>query len=255
MLRRDRFYVDVGRLYACGMGREEFVIETFVAMADTLASDYDIADFLHDLVERCQAALAVDAGGVMLEDPDGALRLAAATSEKMNRYEQAEIRNDEGPCIDAYRRVEQIVAHDLNEAKERWPKAVEAALDLGLQAVYAFPLRLRGDCIGALNLYREATGPFGDDDVRLAQAFADVAAIGILQQIQVAEAETRAEQLQNALNSRVIIEQAKGVVMAQTGIAPQEAFSLLRSHARANRVTLQEVARGVVEAQSAKVLN
>ena len=230
------------------------VAETFIALADTLASDYDVGDFLHDLIERCQNALGVDAGGVMLEDPDGTLRLAAATSEKMERYEQAEISNDEGPCIDAYRSVDQVVAHDLNEAKERWPKAAEAALALGLNAVYAFPLRLRGDCIGALNLYRETTGPFGNEDVQLAQAFADVAAIGILQRRQVADAEGRAEQLQNALNSRIIIEQAKGVVMAQTGASSQEAFSILRDHARNKRVKLQEVANGVVEAQSARRL-
>lgn len=236
------------------MAREQFVTDTFVAMADTLASDYDVAEFLHDVVERCQAALAVDAGGVMLEDPEGNLRLAAATSQKMDEYEKAEISNDEGPCIDAYRGVEQIVADDLNAAKERWPKAVDAALKLGLQAVYAFPLRFRGDCIGALNLYREQPGPFDESDVRLAQAFADVAAIGILHHRQVAQVEMRAEQLQTALSSRVIIEQAKGVVMAQTGVSSQEAFELLRRHSRSSRMKLQEVAGGVVEAQSAKML-
>lgn len=236
------------------MGREQFVIDTFVGLADTLASDYDIADFLHDLVQRCQEALEVDAGGVMLEDPEGKLRLATATSEKMQEYEQAEVRHNEGPCIDAYRNVEQVVAHDLNEAKERWPKAVAAALDLGLQAVYAFPLRLRDDCIGALNLYREASGPFGEADMRLGQAFADVAAIGILQQRQITRAEMRADQLQTALNSRVIIEQAKGVLMAKAGVPPEEAFELLRRHARSRRAKLQEVARGVVESQSTESL-
>lgn len=232
------------------MSREQFVIDTFVGLADTLASDYDVADFLHDLVERCQEALGVDAGGVMLEDPDGTLRLATATSRKMQQYELAEVTHGEGPCIDAYRNVDQVVANDLNEARERWPKAVEAALELGLQAVYAFPLRLRDDCIGALNLYRESTGPFGEADVRLGQAFADVAAIGILQQRQVTQAEQRADQLQDALSSRVIIEQAKGVLIAKTGLPPDEAFELLRTHARSHRTKLQEVARGVVESQS-----
>ena len=227
------------------------MIDTFVSLADTLASDYDIAEFLHDLVERCQEALGVDAGGVMLEDPDATLRLAAATSEKMERYEQAEIGNDEGPCIDAYRNIEQVVAQDLNEAKRRWPKAADAALNLGLQAVYAFPLRLRNDCIGALNLYREVKGPFGEDDVRLAQSFADVAAIGILQHRAIADAETRADQLQSALNSRIVIEQAKGVVMAKTGKSAQEAFLMLRAYARSKRTKLQDVAGMVVESQSA----
>ena len=232
------------------MGREQFVIDSFVSLADTLAGDYDIGDFLHELVERCQQALKVDAGGVMLESPGGTLRLAAATSETMERYEEAEIRNAEGPCIDAYRTVDQVVAQNLHEAKDRWPKAVEEALNLGMQAVYAFPLRLRDDCIGALNLYRETPGVFDEDDVRLAQAFADVAAIGILQERKSKGAQRRADQLQVALDSRVVIEQAKGVIIAKTGMSTQEAFELLRSHAREQRVRLHAVAAGVVESQS-----
>ena len=233
------------------MDREQFVVDTFVALADTLASDYDIGDFLHECIERCQEALGVDAGGVMLEHEDGTLRLAAATSQKMEHYEEAEIRNDEGPCIDAYRNVEQVVAEDLDRSSDRWPKAAAAALDLGMRAVYAFPLRLRDDCIGALNLYRESTGPFGDDDVRLAQAFADVAAIGILQERRASDSETRTGQLQTALKSRVVIEQAKGVIMAKAGVSEPEAFNMLRSHARNRRVKLHDVASGVVKSQSA----
>ena len=239
--------------YARIMGREQFVLDTFVSLADTLASDYDVTDFLHELVVRCQEALGVDAGGVMLEDPETTLRLAAATSEKMERYEQAEITSGEGPCIDAYRNVTQVVAHDLREEADRWPNAAGEAMALGMQAVYAFPLRLRGDCIGALNLYREKAGPFHDDDVRLAQAFADVAAIGILQERRTAASEARAEQLQLALTSRIIIEQAKGVLIAKTGKSPQEAFEMLRSHARSSRKKLRDVAAAVVESQSAEL--
>lgn len=231
------------------------MIDTFVELADTLASDYDIAEFLHMLVERCEEILQVDAGGVLVEGPGGGLGLAAATSEKMAKYETAEMNHREGPCIDAYRGVEQIVAEDLNKARDRWPNAAAAALDLGMGAVYAFPLRLRDHCIGALNLYREQPGPFGKDDVRLAQAFADAAAIGILQHRQVLEAEARSEQLQGALASRIVIEQAKGVVMAKTGMSETEAFNLLRKQARDNRVKLSDVAAGVVSSQSADDLH
>ncbi len=168
----------------------------------------------------------------------------------MERLEQAEMRHNEGPCIDAYRDVTQVVAQDINQERDRWPRAAAAALELGMQAVYAFPLRLRDDCVGALNLYREQVGPFEEDDIRLAQAFADVAAIGILQERTVREAQQRADQLQHALNSRVLIEQAKGVVMAKTGMSAQEAFEMLRTHARSNRVKLHDVAAGVIESQS-----
>ena len=226
-------------------------MDTFVELADTLVHDYAIGDFLHLLVERCEDVLQVDAGGVLLESPDGTLSLAAATSDKMERLEAAEMRHDEGPCIDAYRRVTQIVAHDLNNELERWPNTMQHALDMGLHSVYAFPLRLRGDCIGALNLYRERPGPFEDADVRLAQAFADVAAIGILQQRQILEAQTRADQLQGALNTRVVIEQAKGVLAAKTGVSLEEAFLALRNHARSHRVNMHTLAKRVVEAQSA----
>lgn len=236
-----------------GQTREQAVTETFVDLADTLVRDYDIGEFLHLLVERCQDVLQVDAGGVLLESPDGTLNLAAATAGKMERLEETEMRYSEGPCFEAYRDSKQVVAHDLESTLEQWPHAAKAALDMGLRSVYAFPLRLRDDCIGALNLYREHPGPFGDSDIGLAQAFADVAAIGILQQRQVVEAKTRADQLQGALNTRVVIEQAKGVLAAKTGVTPDEAFQALRNHARNNRMNVHKLAVRVVEAQSAEL--
>lgn len=227
--------------------REQLVMETFVELADTLSSHYDVTDFLHTLVERCEDILQVEAGGVLVYTADGHLDVAAATTEKMQRYEEAELRHGEGPCIDAYRGVEQIVAEDLNETKDRWPRTTPEALELGLQAVYAFPLRLRDHCIGALNLYREQPGPFHEDDVRLAQAFADVAAIGILQEREIAGNQRTVRQLQHALDSRVMIEQAKGLLAAQLGVSPEEAFQVLRRQARSNRIKLHDVAVAVVE--------
>lgn len=150
-------------------GRDQLIMDTFVELADTLATDYDIADFLQLLVERSQQILEVDAGGVLLEVEGGDLGLAAATSDKMEKLEAAEMYHGEGPCIDAYIGVKQVVAEDLNEARDRWPSVVPTALEVGMQEVYAFPLRLRGDCIGALNLYREQPGKFGKDDVRMAR--------------------------------------------------------------------------------------
>ncbi|MBW3659048.1 MAG: GAF and ANTAR domain-containing protein [Actinobacteria bacterium] len=225
--------------------REQLVMDTFVELADTLASDYDIADFLHMLVERCQDILEVTAGGVLVEGPEGRLRLATATSERMQRLEQAELDYEEGPCLDAYRGVTQVLAEDLREHADRWPNMLPHALDQGLLAAFAFPLRLRGDCIGALNLYRDEPGGFEEEDVRLGQAFGDVAAIGILQQRKVADAERRAEQLQHALDSRVVIEQAKGVVSERHGVPLPEAFGLLRGESRNSNRKLRDVCAAV----------
>ena len=228
-------------------GRDGLVRETFIELADTLASGFDLGDFLHLLVDRCEEVLDVSTGGVLLESPDGTLRLAAATSEQMEELEHAEISHSEGPCFDAYRHGEQVVADDLLTAFGRWPKVAPLAVDMGLRAAHAFPLRLRDDRIGALNLYRDAPGAFPDDDIRLAQALADVAAIGILSERRIHAAEERAAQLQHALDSRVIIEQAKGVLAERAGISADDAFQRLRMHARRRGERISVVCRLVVE--------
>lgn len=229
------------------MQRERLVTDTFVDLADTLASDYDVGAFLHTLVERCRTIFSVRTSGVLVENPDGVLELAAASSEEMEHLERAELDGREGPCFDAYRKVEQVVAGDLRQEHDRWPHVVPRALDMGLLAAFAFPLRLRGDCIGAMNLYRDRTGRFDDENIRLGQAFADVAAIGILQQRKVAAAEQRAEQLQHALNSRVIIEQAKGVLRERHGVTVEDAFLALRRESRTSNRKLYDVCRDVID--------
>lgn len=226
--------------------RDQHVRETFVELADTLASDYDVGEFLHLLVHRCQAILDLTTAGVLVETPEGDLRLAAATSAGMLRLARAEIDQRDGPCYEAYRRVAPVISQDLRKERERWPQVIEEALDLGARAAYAFPLRLRGDCIGALNLYRDVPGAFHDDDIQLGQAFADVATIGILQERKVDKAERRAEHLQHALDSRTLIEQAKGITAERQGIGVSEAFDRLRSHARSNNRKLRDVCRDVI---------
>ena len=228
-------------------------MDTFVELADTLSSDYEVSEFLQLLVDRCAAVLSADAAGVLLETPSGHLQLAAAISEEMRVIEEAEIGAGQGPCIEAYRSGEPVAAEDLLECRHRWPVVTWRLLDLGMRSGYAFPLKLREDRIGALNLYRREPGWLREDDVRLGQAFADVAAIGILQQRRVAAAEERAEQLQHALDSRVLIEQAKGALSNQRGITPDEAFEVLRRHARENGLRLREVCRRVVEGATGQI--
>lgn len=224
----------------------QHVMDTFVELADTLTSDYDIGDFLQTLVDRLDELLDVDTAGVMLETPEGELRLAAASSELMKELEDAEVRHLEGPCWDAYRHGEQVVAGDLRDEHVRWPRTAPHALRIGLLAAYAFPLRLRETSIGALNLYRSEPGAFGDQDIAVAQAFADIATIGILQERKVAHGEELARHLQRALDSRVLIEQAKGVVHERHGIDLEDAYRALRREARSSNRKLHDVCRDVV---------
>ena len=229
--------------------REQRMLDTFVELADTLANDFEVNEFLRMLIERCTELLQVSTAGVMLETPDGHLRLAAALTPEMEALEQAEVDNHDGPCHEAYRTGAAVVADDLqrSDVADRWPTVIARMHTLGLRAVYAFPLRLRDDRIGALNLYRRRPGRFDDDDIRLAQAFADVAAIGIMQERKVTSAERRAEQLQHALDSRVLIEQAKGIISGERAISIDEAFEAIRRHARSNHLRIQDVARSVID--------
>jgi GAF domain-containing protein len=235
--------------------REQRMLDTFVDLADTLVSDYEVTEFLRMLVERCAEILEITTGGVMLEGAEGHLQLAAALSPEMEALEQAEIDSEDGPCHEAYRTREPVVADDLDHraVAERWPRVIERMRELGLKAVYAFPLRLRDDCIGALNLYRDTTGAFAEDDVRLARAFADVAAMGVLQERKVTSAEQRAAQLQYALDNRITIEQAKGIIHAERGVPMEESFEFLRRHARNNQQKIHEVARRVIDQGSSVI--
>ena len=230
--------------------RDQLIRDTFVDLADTLASDYDVGEFLQLLVQRCEDVLTVTTSGVLVEAPEGELRLAAATSDEMHRLEQAEISMMDGPCFQAYRVKEPVVSSDLREERHRWPRVIDRALEMGLIAAYAFPLRLRDDCIGALNLYRDEPGAFDEEDVRLAQAFADVAAIGILQERKVTRAEQRARQLQHALDGRVVIEQAKGILAERHGVSLGQAFEALRHHARSNNLKVRDVCQHVLDGQA-----
>ena len=229
--------------------RERAMVDTFVELAGALAGDDDVNELLEMLVARCAAIFGVTTAGVMLETPEGRLQLAVALSAEMRDLEQAEIVNEDGPCHEAYRTGEPAVVNDLDhsDVAERWPSVVGRMRGMGLKAVYAFPLRLRGDRIGALNLYRDAPGEFADDDVRVAQAFADVAAIGILQERRAFSAEERAGQLQYALDSRIKIEQAKGIICAQRNVSLTEAFGAMRHYARSSRRNIHDVAQLVID--------
>jgi GAF domain-containing protein len=230
--------------------RERRVSEAFVALADTLVDDYDVIDLLDQLVAHCVALLAADAAGLLLRDARRQLRVAAASSDDAQTMELLQMQAEEGPCVEAYRSVTQVRIPDLAAVADRWPRWVAAVTEFGAFAsVHAIPLRLRGQAIGALNLFHHNPGPLPESDLALAQALADVATIGILSERAIRRGEIVNEQLQTALNSRVIIEQAKGVLSQKLDVKMDEAFDRLRRYSRANNLRLAEVARRTVEGE------
>jgi transcriptional regulator with GAF, ATPase, and Fis domain len=233
-----------------GMTREGKLVEAFVDLADTLVDDFDVIDFLHSLAERCVQLLDVEAAGLMLIDPGGHLHAAASSTENARLLELFELQSDAGPCVDCCRTGLPVVNADLNANAARWPQFAEAARSTGFVAVHALPLRLRDTVIGALNLFATDSRVLTDDDVRVGQALADVATMGILSQRSLAQAELLAAQLQTALTSRVMIEQAKGVLAERRCISVDQAFTLLRDHARSNNLRLSDLARDVAEGSS-----
>jgi GAF domain-containing protein len=219
---------------------------TLVELADTLVADFDVIDLLTLLAYRCVDVLDVGAAGLMLVAPDGDLRVMASSSEAMRLLELFEIQAQEGPCLDCYRTGQRVVCDDLAAADARWPRFSGEARTAGFRSVQAMPMRLRGTIIGALNLFRVEPGEMRQADVDAAQALADVATIAILQHRAVVEAHLLNEQLNQALNSRVVIEQAKGMLAERESVSMEKAFAMLRHHARNHNLRLGDVARDVI---------
>jgi GAF domain-containing protein len=230
----------------------ELLSGTFVDLADTMVADFDVIDFLYLLTDRSVRLLAASAAGVVLVDPRGELRLAAASSEQAELLELFQLQNDQGPCLECSRTGQPVTVADLTGPAQRWPRFAEAAVQSGFRTVQALPMRLRDEVIGALNLFGAEPGPFGAADLRIAQALADVATIGLLQERTVRRRETVAEQLQSALNSRVVIEQAKGKLAERLSLDMDRAFTMLREYARNTNQHLTDVARAFVDGATAE---
>jgi GAF domain-containing protein len=230
----------------------DLLSDTFIELADTMVAEFDVIDFLHMLTDRSLRLLAASAAGVMLADPRGQLRVAAASSEAAELLELFQLQHDQGPCLDCFRTGRPVTATDLTRPDQRWPRFAPAAVRAGFTTVEALPMRLRDQVIGALNLFRAEPGPFDPVDLRIAQALADVATIGLLHERNVRRRDTVAEQLQAALNSRVIIEQAKGKLAERLNIDMDRAFTMLRDYAKNSNQRLTEVARDFVVGASAE---
>ncbi|HEX4863325.1 MAG TPA: GAF and ANTAR domain-containing protein [Acidimicrobiales bacterium] len=229
------------------MAREESLIRSLVEMADTLVEDYDVVDLLTGLADRCVNLLGVDAAGVMLASPEGELHLIASSSETMRVLEVFELQAKQGPCLDAYHTGEPVAHENLRAGAGRWPQFATIALQAGFQSVFALPLRLRDMTVGALNLFHAQQTPMDGRDVIVARAFADLAAISVMQHRAVTETQRVNEQLSGALTSRIVIEQAKGVISERAHVDLAEAFNRLRTYARNNNRRLTEVAQATIE--------
>ncbi|MGD0606895.1 MAG: GAF and ANTAR domain-containing protein [Streptosporangiaceae bacterium] len=226
--------------------REAVLARVFVRLADTLASDFDVVDFLHGLSADSVEILRAAAAGVMLADARGGLRLIASSDERMRLLELFELQGAQGPCLDAYSSGRTVQANAA-DSRARWPVFAPQACDAGFQLMCAVPLRVRTDVIGALNLFRGSDEPFTGTEMAIAQAMAEMAAIGLIQERAARERNLLAAQLQSALNSRVIIEQAKGMISEYLAVTVDDAFKLLRNYAHYHNRRLSEVASDVVD--------
>ena len=226
---------------------DQQLAEAFVEMADTLVDDFDLMDFLHQLTDRCVGLLGVGAAGLLLTDQRGALQVVAASNEQTRVLELFQLQTDEGPCLECFSTGQPVAVTDLAASTDRWPQFASAATEAGFASVHALPMRLRSEVIGALNFFGASPGALDPITVKLGQALADIATIGLLQARAIRRSETLAEQLQTALNTRILIEQAKGVLAERRQVDMDEAFKLLRSAARNRNRRLTELARAVVD--------
>src|SRR6201989_1583473 len=229
----------------------DLLSDTFVELADTMVADFDVIDFLHLLTDRAVTLLAASAAGGGLAAPRAERRGAAASSEESRLLELFQLQNDQGPCLECFRTGQPVTATDLAGPAPSCPRFPKAAARAGFRSVEALPMRLRDQVIGALNLFGAGPGGFDPADLRIGQALADVATIGLLQERNVRRRETVAEQLQGALNSRVVIEQAKGKLAQRASLAMDRAFKMLRDYARNSNQHLTDVARDFVDGATA----
>lgn len=227
--------------------RASRVSAAFVRIADTLVDEYDSLDLLHTLVEETVALLDATAAGLMLAGPDGVLQVLASTSEESHLVEVLQQETGVGPCVECYTTGVAVTVRDIAGTEERWPAFRDLAAAQGFRSVHAFPLRVRGRSIGAMNLFRVETGELNAEDIAIGQALADVSTVSILQERTIRESAVVNEQLQRALNSRILIEQAKGMLAYTADIDTAEAFQRLRAHARSHNTTLRDTAQAVLD--------
>lgn len=226
--------------------RERRLVETFVELADTLVEDFDVVEFFSSLTERVVQLEIASEAGILLVDETGDLQFIAASHERTHLLELFQVQNQEGPCQDCFTTGVPVSVDDLATASDRWPRFAPRAVSAGFRSAQAVPLRLRGAILGALNLFLTEPGGIDPEAEAVVQAMADVATIGLLQQRELDRAHAVEGQLQRALQTRIGIEQAKGIISERMGIPMDAAFALLRGYSRNHNQKLHDAARDIV---------
>lgn len=226
--------------------RQVSLAQRFVALADTLVDDYDVVEVLDGLMGTCLELLDVDEAGMLLNDAQGNLQRVASSSEEARLLELLQVQTREGPCFEAVQTGQSIIVEDISLTRDRWPTFAERATADGFNSVYAFPMRLRESTIGGLNLFGHSPETLDEESRVIAKALADIATIGILQQRSIHRTSLLAENLQRALNTRIVVEQAKGILSERGNLPMGETFDLLRSYARSHNLKLSVLAHSVV---------
>jgi GAF domain-containing protein len=229
------------------MPREQELLKAFIEFADTIVDEYDVVEFLHRLAVRCVDLVDASEAGIMLADRDGTLHYVASSSERMRHIELFELQHDEGPCLDAFHTGAAVHCGLTEDANERWPRFAPHAREVGIESVSALPMRLRTEVIGALNILSTSPEPLSAEDQQVAQALADIATIGILQERALNDALVVTSQLEAALESRIVIEQAKGIVAERNHVDIDTAFELLRGYSRTHNHLLRQTAQEIID--------
>jgi GAF domain-containing protein len=227
--------------------REAQISAAFVSLTDTLVTDFDLVDLMHTLIDACIDLLDTDAGGLLLADGSGSLQLMASSTEEVDVMEVVQLAAEAGPCWECFTSGQAITMGDIEKDGSDWPEFQRTALEKGYRSVHATPMRLHGRTIGSMNLFHSEVGALTERDIALAQALTDVATIAILQERGTRQLRDLSTQLQGALDSRIIVEQAKGLIAHSLNLTMDDAFALLRSRARSTNQSLQALARAVTE--------
>lgn len=226
--------------------RSERVSAAFVKLAETLVDEYHVLDLLQTLVEETVSLLDAAAVGLLLADSHGELQVVASTNEESQLVEILQLQAGAGPCVECFKTGAVITIDSIDSMDQRWPEFRAAALSQGFHSIHAVPLRVRDRTIGAMGLFGRDIGALTAEDSAIGQALADVATIGLLHERTIRESTLVNDQLQRALNSRVLVEQAKGVISQTKGVDLNDAFNMIRRYSRSHNIGLQEAARNIV---------
>lgn len=230
--------------------REHDIIRAFVELSNELVDGYDIVDLLSEWTANCARLLDVAAAGLLLADRRGVLHLIAASSERTQHLELFQLQRKQGPCLDCFHTGAAVVVPDLQVESRRWPDFARVAESVGFASVHAVPMRLRDTVLGTLGLFGNTPGPLNDDDLALAQAMVHVASVAIVSEKSASDRDTVNAQLQHALTSRIVLEQAKGVLASTGNLDMADAFTVLRSYARHHGRKLSTVAEQLVNRET-----